>query len=34
MNARATATFESIGSILAAHKGELAKGFGSDVRFV
>ncbi|MCR4309626.1 MAG: nucleotidyltransferase family protein [Deltaproteobacteria bacterium] len=28
MNARATATFESVGSILAAHKGELAKGFG------
>src|SRR5659263_742945 len=28
MNARATATFESVGSILTAHKGELAKGFG------
>jgi len=28
MNARATATFDSVGSILAAHKGEFAKSFG------
>jgi len=28
MNAKATATFDRVGNILAAHKEELAKGFG------